>query len=326
MSAALVDLSSYFYDNNEFTFFLIAFDFALAMFLSYVIITKSKHLGSYKYFLLNQNISGVLLSMVLVLGRPVALAPYYCIFMAGPLRLFAGTTTTIILASSAILYFLNAISIIVVSIINRYIHMFHSTYTYVFQKWYLFILINILFNFLFTLAFLFAIRDSFASHETIVAIAMNETDGALVKFYNEPTLMCFSTAGTKIDKVAQGITVTIIFLAIVLISMTSAFVLAVKRLKTVCISKLSRSLYISVIVQSILLILIIFMPTAVFGIMYSLKFTSSANFASFLISFASFHGTVDTLSMLYFIVPYRKYCLSLFCRKKSRVASEDQKS
>uniref|UniRef100_A0A7E4V1E6 7TM_GPCR_Srx domain-containing protein n=1 Tax=Panagrellus redivivus TaxID=6233 RepID=A0A7E4V1E6_PANRE len=81
MSTALVNLSGFFYGHNEFMFVLSGFDFILGLFLSFVIVTKSKHLGYYKYYLLNQNIADLLLSIVLILGRPVALTPHYCLFL-----------------------------------------------------------------------------------------------------------------------------------------------------------------------------------------------------------------------------------------------------
>uniref|UniRef100_A0A7E4V1G8 Serpentine Receptor, class H n=1 Tax=Panagrellus redivivus TaxID=6233 RepID=A0A7E4V1G8_PANRE len=179
---------------------------------------------------------------------------------------------------------------------------------------------------MFVLFIMLSLRKTDVTHESIVAVAQKEADSALSSFYNESTLLCFSSSDTNVEHLAIMFTVIVGSLGLLLILMTSAFVFSVKRLKAIRVSKLSRSLYISAIVQTLMLITNMFLPMTIFGFVYSLKVENSADFASFLPFFSSFHGIVDTLSMLYFVVPYRKYCLSLFCRKKAKVASLNQNS
>uniref|UniRef100_A0A7E4W6W7 G_PROTEIN_RECEP_F1_2 domain-containing protein n=1 Tax=Panagrellus redivivus TaxID=6233 RepID=A0A7E4W6W7_PANRE len=172
--------------------------------------------------------------------------------------------------------------------------------------------------FVFTII-LYIIRDIFnTSHEDVIAIANEETNGAIAKFYNETTLLCFSKLRTVVDSILIVGTACITLALVFLLIMTTAFVHSLKRIQTTLVSNLSKSLYVSAIIQALLLTTIIFLPITIFAYVILFKGTN-VTFANFWVRFGSWHGTVDTLSMLYFIVPYRKFCLSFFRKRDTKV-------
>uniref|UniRef100_A0A7E4UVM0 7TM_GPCR_Srx domain-containing protein n=1 Tax=Panagrellus redivivus TaxID=6233 RepID=A0A7E4UVM0_PANRE len=81
MPAGAIEIASIFCDRNGLNIVLLIVNVSLTIFSSYVIITKSKSLGKFKYYVLSQNVIGSFTSFTLIIVNPVLLPPHYCFFV-----------------------------------------------------------------------------------------------------------------------------------------------------------------------------------------------------------------------------------------------------
>uniref|UniRef100_A0A7E4VEC3 G_PROTEIN_RECEP_F1_2 domain-containing protein n=1 Tax=Panagrellus redivivus TaxID=6233 RepID=A0A7E4VEC3_PANRE len=90
-----------------------------------------------------------------------------------------------------------------------------------------------------------------------------------------------------------------------------------KTAKTV--SHLTTSLLLMTLIQLLTNVIFLIMPMSVVLASAGFFIEGSANLANTLVSMITYHGLIEMLSILYSVVPYRKYCVrKLFCMKDSQ--------
>uniref|UniRef100_A0A7E4V0L1 Serpentine receptor class gamma n=1 Tax=Panagrellus redivivus TaxID=6233 RepID=A0A7E4V0L1_PANRE len=100
----------------------------LGIFLDYVIITQSKSLGTFKYYLLNQTIWAQIFEVLMVVLNSVFLNPYMAGYLGGILRHAANYALTSTFNAVCFSLLVNNISGVVLALLNRYIFTFHPEF------------------------------------------------------------------------------------------------------------------------------------------------------------------------------------------------------
>uniref|UniRef100_A0A7E4ZSP1 G-protein coupled receptors family 1 profile domain-containing protein n=1 Tax=Panagrellus redivivus TaxID=6233 RepID=A0A7E4ZSP1_PANRE len=91
------------------------------------------------------------------------------------------------------------------------------------------------------------------------------------------------------------------------------------RKTTKTVSHLTTSLLLMTLVQLLTNVIFLILPISVVLAAAGFSIEGSANLANALVSMVTYHGLVEMLSILYSVVPYRKYCVrKLYCMKDSQ--------
>uniref|UniRef100_A0A7E4ZSE9 Serpentine Receptor, class J n=1 Tax=Panagrellus redivivus TaxID=6233 RepID=A0A7E4ZSE9_PANRE len=305
-------ISDFFTDRTSTLFPILAISIILGLFLDYVILTQSKSLGTFKYYVLNQSIWAQLFEVLMILLNPVFLTPYFAGYMGGIFRNTAGYAATSAVSALCFSLFFNNILGTILSLVNRYILTFHPEWRkYLENK----ITISVIVAFH---VFMYAMDVYFyftAPENSDVGrnMAINETKNALKKYYNEPTFIYSSEQGGEARKIWIILFAIVFGLSFILLTSAAIFIrnVLVFRRKKGVVSRTSFYLLISAVVQVVLCVVFLFIPIGWLALAYALNIQNRANLTNGLIMLVSIYGTVDTITTLYFIMPYRKFCLRL---------------
>uniref|UniRef100_A0A7E4VA50 Serpentine receptor class gamma n=1 Tax=Panagrellus redivivus TaxID=6233 RepID=A0A7E4VA50_PANRE len=259
----------------------------------YVILTQSKTLGNFKYYLINQTIWAQLFEIAVLLFYPVALAPFPAFYMKGLLQNYLSYKPTTYLYVIWCGLYVNVQLGTVLSLMNRYISVFIPNYRKFTENKYAVTFVALIHLFLYVMlaiAYGTTADDEIAIREK----AHNETHGVLDRFFDEPSFVY-----VQLNKKAN----TILFysnatIALALILSTVFFIVSVlcNRKKAHILTKTGASLVVLSLAQAVIAVIFLLVP---------------ASFSIIAHSFYNFHSTADIICMLYCIVPYRRYCKSL---------------
>uniref|UniRef100_A0A7E4VDX0 Serpentine Receptor, class T n=1 Tax=Panagrellus redivivus TaxID=6233 RepID=A0A7E4VDX0_PANRE len=305
-------INTFFTDRTTTLFPFLVISVILGLFLDYVILTQSKSLGTFKYYLLNQAIWAQIYEILMITLNPVFLTPYFAGYMGGIFRKSAGYAATSAMNALCFSLFLNNVVGVILSLVNRYILTFHPDWRKYLENKYtisLIVTFHISIYALDVACYFMALSDS----EVIRTVAINETGTALQKYYNESTFIYFSLYGGFSRRLSLFFFVVICGLSGILLTSVAVFIKNVfffRKTKGV-ISKTSQYLLISAFVQIVMCVLFLSVPFGWLVIALAFNIQDSANVTNGFIMLVSIHGFVDIVSTLYFIKPYRKYCLGL---------------
>uniref|UniRef100_A0A7E4ZRR6 G_PROTEIN_RECEP_F1_2 domain-containing protein n=1 Tax=Panagrellus redivivus TaxID=6233 RepID=A0A7E4ZRR6_PANRE len=310
-------IMSNFINYRSFVFIpILIVSIVLSIFVNYVILTQSKTLGTYKYYIINQTVWSQLFEIGMILYNPVVLMPYIAGYSGGIFRSFGTYESSAIAITVGFCLYYCALFGAILSFINRYILAFRpeskkyleSKYTFAYIAWLHGGACAGIAIFLLTTA---------PRGSTVRQVVDQETHGALNEYLSEPTFVYFQ----DINGSARAI---LLFCALVILGFLLLFSLVViwfianvfiyKR-KATSITKLSRSLIICSLVQLLLCVVFLFCPYII-GVGSLALRLENGDFVNALCGIVSLHGTADILSTLYFIVPYRKFCVQLLKKKK----------
>uniref|UniRef100_A0A7E4UYV1 Serpentine Receptor, class J n=1 Tax=Panagrellus redivivus TaxID=6233 RepID=A0A7E4UYV1_PANRE len=305
-------ISGFFTDRTSTLFPILGISIALGLFLDYVILTQSKSLGTFKYYLLNQTIWAQLFEVLMITLNPVFLTPYFAGYMGGIFRNTAGYAATSAMTALCFSLFLNNVFGVILSLMNRYILTFHSEWRKYLENKFTISVIGAFHVFLYVMDIVFYYMAP-ANSDIGRLMAINETHTALRKYYNEPTFIYSSEYGGDSRKIWIVLFVIIFGLSSILLASAAIFirnVLIFRKTKGV-VSRTSLYLLISAVVQVVICVVFLFIPFGWLALAWACNIQNSANVTNGLITLVSMHGTVDVISTLYFIMPYRKFCLNL---------------
>uniref|UniRef100_A0A7E4VL17 Serpentine receptor class gamma n=1 Tax=Panagrellus redivivus TaxID=6233 RepID=A0A7E4VL17_PANRE len=145
-------------------------------------------------------------------------------------------------------------------------------------------------------------------------LAENSSDTALNAFITESSFYHFY----ELDGVIRAFyKTTFIVLIVTAVALLASIVYAINfvlnnRKNKQSITKAAKVLYISSLVEVFLCVTFLNGPVSVFVFSWGWNVPNTSNIVGVAISMILFHGTFDRLSTLYCIVPYRKYCISVF--------------
>uniref|UniRef100_A0A7E4WCF8 G_PROTEIN_RECEP_F1_2 domain-containing protein n=1 Tax=Panagrellus redivivus TaxID=6233 RepID=A0A7E4WCF8_PANRE len=160
------------------------------------------------------------------------------------------------------------------------------------------------------------ILPSIEDSDSIRRIIINETGNALVSYFDEPSLMYVKELGGLTREVCFGIMVIFVILTLTLIGCVIWFIINVSRRKgkSTVLTKTAKSLIVSSLIQGFLCCIFLFTPMGSLAFIWAFRIEGSANIVNSVSFFVSVYGTVDLISILYFVKPYRVYCWKLFLK------------
>uniref|UniRef100_A0A7E4W161 G protein-coupled receptor n=1 Tax=Panagrellus redivivus TaxID=6233 RepID=A0A7E4W161_PANRE len=160
-------------------------------FLIHVIVTKSKILGTFKWYLLNQTVFVQIFEFFIILLNPVLLNPYLSGFMSGILGPFIPYEGTLAICCICFCLLANMIVAVCLSVTNRFFFMFRPDFRkYLENKYTMCCLIGCHLSAYALVCVLFLVT---ATSPTILRqIAHNESSGLLDIYFDEPSLIYVS--------------------------------------------------------------------------------------------------------------------------------------
>uniref|UniRef100_A0A7E4V6M4 Serpentine receptor class gamma n=1 Tax=Panagrellus redivivus TaxID=6233 RepID=A0A7E4V6M4_PANRE len=211
----------------------------------------------------------------------------------------------------------NVIISVVLSLTNRFILTFHQEYRKYLENKYTF---GGLFTFLVFFYITFSILF-YASGTTSTEIrqkAQLERPGALDQFFSEASFVYLMDLNGTTRQVWEIFFFCFLAQAVLLLLSVTWFVYNVFLVgkKTKIISKTSKSLVISSVFQAFICVVFLFSPVLWVVGSGAFNVQNSANVSNALVTLISLHGTIDMLTTLYFVVPYRKFCKGLLSHKR----------
>uniref|UniRef100_A0A7E4ZU10 G protein-coupled receptor n=1 Tax=Panagrellus redivivus TaxID=6233 RepID=A0A7E4ZU10_PANRE len=312
-------ISSFFESRAPELLPLLCISVILGFFVDYVVITQSKQLGKFKYYVLNQTVWAQLLEAFMILLNPVFLSPYFAGYMGGIFRNVAGYTVTFVTCGICFILFINVIHAIQLSLLNRFILTFRPEWLSIIEsKRFLYGFVGWLCLCHLAVCTILFIGSSNELQTRI--IADEETFGALRPFYNESTLIY----GRELNGLSRACSTVVVFtfflLSLTLLGSVAWFISNVltARKSVAVISTMTRSLLVSSLIQAFLCVLFLYIPIMCMTGAWAFNIHNSANVVNGFVMLMSMHGTVDMLSTLYFVVPYRKFCRRLVFKDARR--------
>uniref|UniRef100_A0A7E4UQW7 Serpentine Receptor, class T n=1 Tax=Panagrellus redivivus TaxID=6233 RepID=A0A7E4UQW7_PANRE len=244
-------------------------------------------------------------------ANPVFLTPYMSGFAAG---LFRNSMPSEVIAVLTIIGFCilgNTLNGVFLSLMNRYIFMFHKNLRKRLQNKAT-LVVTVFLHIFFYFIFIFFVRFSITDHDTLARKAIAETHGALTEYLSEKSLVYVSEDGGIPRKLCIGAFYMLLSVAILLMSTVVWFIAKVFILKknSTVLTKLSRSMSLSALIQAILCLGLLFVPNMCLLLSIGFKIPNSANIVNGMFLLVALHGTLDMICTLYFVRPYRKFWLS----------------
>uniref|UniRef100_A0A7E4ZTT4 G_PROTEIN_RECEP_F1_2 domain-containing protein n=1 Tax=Panagrellus redivivus TaxID=6233 RepID=A0A7E4ZTT4_PANRE len=180
------------------------------------------------------------------------------------------------------------------------------------------ITVIIIFIFLYQCGLSSAIYLATTDAETCRQLAVNETGGSLVKYFNEST---FYYTGENGGTTRVFCYLGFVVIGIVLIPFAACIIVFIAHViyKSKSINKTAqtaRSLVLMVTVQAVLCISMVIFPVMWILAGWTWNLNHDVELTNYLIVLLSFHGIVDAFCTLYCVMPYRRFVLSLFQRKQ----------
>uniref|UniRef100_A0A7E4VYH8 Serpentine Receptor, class T n=1 Tax=Panagrellus redivivus TaxID=6233 RepID=A0A7E4VYH8_PANRE len=298
-------VSEFFLDRSLLLFIMLIGNVISSAFVDYVILTQSSSLNYYKYCLLNQTIWTQFAEIMFLFGSPVLLSPYLAGFPSGFLRNIGTPIVTAIFTEVFLFFYLNSLLGVFLTLMNRFIAVFHSEL----EKWF-HSKVSIV-----TIAIVHILIDGFFLHCIIRAIILNtlsdiDTGKALEPWFREKGLINFPEYGGYTRTALFFVFCFVGILFFVLVGTIIWFICKVfiGRKTSKILNKHSTSLLLSALVQAGCCIIFSYIPMLFILYCWSFAPKNSANASNIALAFFSVYGTVDMLCTLYFVKPYRQYC------------------
>uniref|UniRef100_A0A7E4V7C1 G_PROTEIN_RECEP_F1_2 domain-containing protein n=1 Tax=Panagrellus redivivus TaxID=6233 RepID=A0A7E4V7C1_PANRE len=229
---------------------------------------------------------------------------------------------TVVATTLSLIIYVNAVIGIALSLINRYVFTFIPAKKKYFDNKYTLFLIFLLHISLY-IVIIVILAFTATDATTIRSYAKSETGTALLEYFNEQTFIYVSEFGTRTRSICQSASAAFVIFIFSSLMGIIWFTISVTlyRKKPSIISKTSKSLIIAAIVQTLLCAFMLYTPMFVVVFTSGFNIQGSTNVVNAFMILISYHGTVDMLCTLYFVVPYRNYCLRLFRIVRKRMSS-----
>uniref|UniRef100_A0A7E4W5H8 G-protein coupled receptors family 1 profile domain-containing protein n=1 Tax=Panagrellus redivivus TaxID=6233 RepID=A0A7E4W5H8_PANRE len=293
----------------------------IGVFLDYVIITQSKDLGTFKYYILNQAIWAQLYEFVIILMSPAIFNNCLGAVMTGFLMRSIGSyTLTQIVTVMAISLIGNTFVAVILCMVNRFLFVFTpSKRVYMDNKYTLsgVALFMVCYHSLVASAIYLSTTDDATARQ----LAINETGDSLIQYFNEPSFYYTGENGGTPRSMARIVVYMIIFVLIPFVACIAVFIFhVINHAKSAHGSTVTAlSLVIVVLAQALLCVSMIIFPATYNLASWAWNFRHGPGLTNYLVIVLSFHGIADAICTIYCVMPYRRYVVSLFTRKKKDV-------
>ncbi|KAE9548204.1 hypothetical protein FO519_008584 [Halicephalobus sp. NKZ332] len=293
--------------NMIFTTITALITVSMAPFYLYIVLTQSKSLGTYRFFILNHSIWTICAEICFGFSKTCMLMPGTAGFILGPLGKIGGIKMTTYFFLVDCLFMLFTIIGMTMSLIYRYTSIFPGrTKEIGTSKW---MIVTCLIIQLAISVLLCIIADKFLSldHDTMARKAI-EFSPALSKFTNEPTFVFIDREFGFPMVIAVWITLIIISVLFGIVATTLFFELkhnryAVKKLE------LQKTLILSCIVQIGITIVFLFIPIMVFFYYLTFGYVYAGPITMIVFCVFCLHAIAEMVATIYFVLPYRRFVM-----------------
>ena len=296
----------------------------IAPLLFYVILTQSKNLDNFKWFILNHSIWCLALQTKLAVTKPLILVPALAGYPLALLR-SGNYRSTVVCAILAIVLIVYCIASLFATLLCRYLLVFPSGLTQYFSKK-LFIFIAVGLSAIMYLilgiscVLIFSTDDS-----TIQEWQQGIDDPAMMNFVrNEPAFASIPSSYAETPLLIAIIVDVIIIIFGLTCLILFCYLVTTLRTQTASIA-LKRSLLLSGIIQVLLVFVLLFFPSFLLMILLRFQVPHTANLICLGLCLVLTHSILEFLSTLIFVSPYRKFLKQqyskIFLSKKSEIVS-----
>uniref|UniRef100_A0A7E4ZTA5 G_PROTEIN_RECEP_F1_2 domain-containing protein n=1 Tax=Panagrellus redivivus TaxID=6233 RepID=A0A7E4ZTA5_PANRE len=163
-----------------------------------------------------------------------------------------------------------------------------------------------------------AIYLSSTNVETSKDLALNETGHSLLKYFNEPSFYYAGENGGKTRSIGKIVVFMIGCALVPFVTCIIVFIVhVVHNAKSINNhARTARSLVIVVLVQALLCVNMIMIPSLWIMVSWAWNIEHSLELTNYFMTLLSLHGIADAICTIYCVMPYRRYVVSLFTRKK----------
>ena len=284
---------------------IIIITLAIAPVYYYILLTQSKTLGKYKWFLLNQSVWSLLFTIVAVIGKPIFLFHAPAFYLGGVLR---ETSVEV-----SIIFFFLILSLSVMNIggnsmscAHRYTDILPGNIKTAFESPFMLVFFYYIhFIFIFLIIF-FGTKAVNIPQETMRQYALNFSL-ELKPFVNEKT---FFFVPEEIHNTPDLCIMT--FLVILVLFFWAIMLFLKRQVDELLSSDIKKTLIMTVIAQSIVTELFVFIPFFFFFASLRFKIPNSGIVAEIAEMIVVSYSSVEFCIILCFVKPYRKFIIKNF--------------
>uniref|UniRef100_A0A7E4UVD9 G-protein coupled receptors family 1 profile domain-containing protein n=1 Tax=Panagrellus redivivus TaxID=6233 RepID=A0A7E4UVD9_PANRE len=244
------------------------------------------------------------------------MCPVIAAYQSGLLRDVASPQLTTIISIFAYVFFINTAFGVFLSLCNRFIFTFHPNLKPYLHNKYTFAGIVILHFVMYSVV---SVILSYTMNDAdgMRALSLSESGNALRPFFNESSLIQVSEFGGWTRCAIKVFFSVICIFNSILIGCVTLFIynVCVYKQTSKTVSQNSFSLIISSLVQSLLCVVLLFIPAGALTFCWGFEVQNSANVMNALFLLANAHGTIDMVCLLLFVKPYRLYCYKLLAKE-----------
>ena len=273
---------------------------AIAPIHFYIILTQSKVLGRFKWFIINHSFWCFLFTLSLVITKPVLLLSAASGFLAGVFRETSSQITAIVLfivLSLAIM----SIGGICMTLAYRYFGLFPGRIADACQSIWMIIFLLGVHIFFIVLLILFGIRATSVPQEVMIQQALNYNIG-LEPFTKEKT---FLFVHEEIHGIPDIFVMTMI--SIIILTFLVLVYLLYRELPSLMKVEVQRALVISIMVQALVTVMFELLPFTFLFACIKFKISNSGSTMEIFEMFAVTHTLMEYCITLYFVLPYRRF-------------------
>ncbi|KAH7716060.1 hypothetical protein AAVH_16519 [Aphelenchoides avenae] len=281
------------------------------------LIVKVKTIGKYRWYMLNGLIWDYVYDATLTLMKPVMCFPFIGGYVSGPLPVI-GNSSDFALSCAFVFVALamNLIGSACLSLVYRFAQVYpgrfhhffeHSTCTYL-----LYVMVHLFFHASFIGGLLSVIKSSSARPlEAVASFADVHTFA-----YNYGFYAVERSAGIEAICWACGGTLVVFF--VTGLGLTAALIRRARQFPTSSAYRLQMMLVRAFVAQLLIGCVCGLWPIVVVAFLLASNSRASGTGMNVFLVLSSFHGTLDTLAILYFVKPYRRAVLRAFLQIRFR--------
>uniref|UniRef100_A0A7E4ZSU4 G_PROTEIN_RECEP_F1_2 domain-containing protein n=1 Tax=Panagrellus redivivus TaxID=6233 RepID=A0A7E4ZSU4_PANRE len=212
--------------------------------------------------------------------------------------------------------YLNTTTGIILSLVHRFVFTFHPNIRKYMENKYTLIGI-IIFYLICYITIAFGLWATGSTYYGIRDAAFIASNGALQPFFIESSFV-YAIDNTGIVRVFLYIVTAMLMIVslILLLSIAWFFYSVFMNRKTAIVSRTARSLIASSLILCFLCVMFLLVPIFCLVFFWTFRLKGTANIMNGVATFLSIHATFDTLSTLYFVVPYNRFCKRLIFHPK----------
>ncbi|KAE9547050.1 hypothetical protein FO519_009738, partial [Halicephalobus sp. NKZ332] len=277
----------------------------IAPFYLFIILTQSKSLGTYRFFLLNHSIWTICAELALSLTKPCFLMPGAGGFVLGPLGKIGNSTMSCYFIFADCLFILFTIVGMTMSLTYRYTSIFPGRVKKIgTSRWMMFTFL-VLQSIVGILICIIVGKFFSLDRDTMDKIAIDFSP-VLSKFTKEPTFVI-------VDREFMFFIIIIMWIILVIVSILSIIVVMALLFElsrysyTVSVQECERTLILSCAAQVGITFMFLFIPVMV--LLYYLTFGYIYGGPTMMIfgCIFSLHAIMEMLVTTYFVLPYRRF-------------------